>query len=166
MVIFGIFYFSGGGCPRKLQNEKNKASGNGNGNVASSVANGGEMVSVAPSTTDGNVGNGLVVTDTPSVQDGNVGNGGGLEEPQAKVARTVTDPYSVDLGTPHRARPLMRSTSVDSIDGRSDRSRTTSGSRTRMRYKQANPNKENQCNVLCPVEAGFSRRESLPILTG
>ena len=84
----------------------------------------------------------------------------------AAAVSVATDPYSVDLGTPHRARPLRRSASADSIDGRSDRSRTTSGSRTRMRYKQSNPNKENEGNVLCPIEAGFSRRESLPIMAG
>ena len=136
--------------------------GIGNGDIM--VANGGNA-SVAIG------GNGELATATALENGGNVRvaalENGGHGQAQSSLAIVTSDPYSVDLGTPHRARPLRRSASADSFDGRSDRSRTTSGSRQRMRFKQAhNPNKENEGNILCPVETGFSRRESLPTLSG
>ena len=131
------------------------------------IGNGETSVAVTPSG-NGEQGAVDVLANGQTIE---VWQSGGNGEVATTVARgaaviVATDPYSVDLGTPRRARPLTRSASADSLDGRSDRSRTNSGSRTRMRFKQARPNKENEGNVLCPIEAGFSRRESIPIMTG
>jgi len=150
-----------------------KASASGGiGNGETMVANGGN-VSLAPSgngeQTVVSMANGQTVEVWQSGGNGEVAaNAASVAvQAQAQLAIVASDPYSVDLGTPHRARPLRRSASADSFGGRSDRSRTTSGSRPRMRFKQPfNPNKENEGNVLWPVEAGFSRRESLPIMAG
>ena len=77
------------------------------------------------------------------------------------VDNAVTDPYT-GMSPNARARPLTRSASVDS--GR-DRSRTGSG--TRMWFKQPRlANKENEGNILAPLELSFSRREPIPISPG